>query len=216
MLNFNGLNAIFHAARRRQESTIAFELKQGIGQFVFMMFFADEDDDASRDHLHLLLRRTGVMHTLKMYGSRWKGEFNLFHSALLKLENDVKAELGIQGGSTAFDSVKFFTELNARVPQTLPLVRSIPVVRENREAIKRLRKIVDEATKVYLIGPQHLPEGKAPREKTLRKLYLHIDAPPTQLTEFITLLKQRNMTVSWTDNPARHRPNLAEHKVLRS
>ncbi|AVK24179.1 hypothetical protein CSB85_1894 [Pseudomonas aeruginosa] len=63
--------------------------------------------------------------------------------------------------------------------------------------------MVDQSDKIYLIGPRRLDADRKPREKTLRKLYLHVDGEPAILEQFIQELKRRNMTLAWTDDPER-------------
>jgi hypothetical protein len=64
-----------------------------------------------------------------------------------------------------------------------------------------INTLVDEANRTILKGIIKLPINKSPREKTLRKAYNYIDANPDDISELIELLKNRNITLSWTDNP---------------
>lgn len=197
MFDLNGLNAIYNEALRRDEPTIVFELFDGIGRFVFMMFFSD--DDASKDQLFILLGRTDVLIALKMYGSHRKGHFQVYLS-----ENDelaIKQELGIEGGRHPFNLNTLLARLNAAIPQMLPLADSIAAIQRNRNPINnKLRSVVDDAARIYLIGPKRLTRGR-PREKTLRKLYLYLDAEPHVITQFIEALKHANCTVAWSPSP---------------
>ena len=51
------MREIYSNAIRAKEPTIAFELRNGRGRFLFMMFFS-EDDEESRDALFVFLLRT--------------------------------------------------------------------------------------------------------------------------------------------------------------
>lgn len=50
---------------------------------------------------------------------------------------------------------------------------------------------------------------KSPRERTLRKLYIYTETDPAVVSEFINVLKKKNMTVKWT-TPERDRGILLE------
>lgn len=106
----------------------------------------------------------------------------------------------------AFRLSDFLQKLNQQIPQSLPLNKTIETLRQKKEFFKSepdLRNLVDEASKVYLIGVKHLPPDKRPREKTLRKLYLHIAASSEVIGSFISYLKEANYTVAWTDDPSK-------------
>jgi len=205
--NFSRLAVIYRDAISKKEPTIVFEIEDGVGRFVFMMFFAD--DDESRDQLFILLRRTGVLLSLKMYGNHMNGNFQIY----LNEENyrAIREELNIQGGQNPFDIHRFLNNLNGGIPQELPLSRSVEALRANREAIEgrpELRNIVAEAAKIYPIGPMALPEGRKPDERKLRKLYLHIQASPEVIANFVAILKRTNRTFAWTDDPKKANENI--------
>ena len=69
-VNLTGLNAIYNQALKDDEKTIVFELNQGQGYFVFMMFF--DEDDSSKDKLYVYLKRTNHMLHFKMYANHIK------------------------------------------------------------------------------------------------------------------------------------------------
>lgn len=57
--NLTGISDIYNESIGRSEPTIAFEITQGKGRFVFMMFFSEEDKE-SRDRLFVQLRNTKI------------------------------------------------------------------------------------------------------------------------------------------------------------
>ncbi|MBV8362009.1 MAG: hypothetical protein JO189_29365 [Deltaproteobacteria bacterium] len=204
--NFSGLTPLYHEAVRNNERTIAFETRDGVGRFVFMMFFS-EDDMESHDKLFILLARTNVLIKLKLYGSHRRGDFKAYLTS--KDEKDIRAELDIHGGTHAFNLIRFLTNLNAGFPDHLSLVQRIKTLSEHKDLFQtnQLRETVDDALKVYLVGPRGLPEGHRPREKTLRKLYLYVKGDPAVIAEFISDLKKANKTVAWTDDPRKANNN---------
>jgi hypothetical protein len=198
--NFSGLTPLYREAVENNEHTIAFEIRDGVGRFVFMMFFS-EDDAESYDKLFIYLARTKVLRKLKLYGGHDRGDFKAF----IKPEDEeaIRAELDIHGGVSPFNLVRFLTNLNARFPDHLSLAQKIKTLREHKDFFQTapLRETVDEARKVYLVGLRGLGEDRRPREKTLRKLYLHVKGDPAVIAEFISALKKANKTVAWTDDP---------------
>jgi len=201
--NFTGMREIYSNAIRAKEPTIAFELRNGRGRFLFMMFFS-EDDDESRDALFMFLLKTQVLLQLKMYGSHRKGDFNVYFTDtdILKIRQELELE---QNNTTQFEFQRFLGDLNSQIPANIPFAKQIGTLRENRAIFQndsRLRKVIDEGNKMYCTGPIRLPDNKHPREKTLRKLYLHLDANPQYVHTLIQALKERNWTVGWSDVPS--------------
>lgn len=209
--NLNQLKAVYNDAWRRGEPTVAFELRDGPGRFVFMMFFAQEDEQEAKDQLFVLLGRTQTLLKLKMYGSHRKGDFVVYLND--RDQAAIRLELNLQGGPSPFNLVNFLDKLNFQIPQTLPLQKTVETLRGEKEFFKTnsdLRDLVDEASKIYLIGTRQLPPEKRPREKTLRKLYLHLAADNLTVRDFVGYLKRANCTVAWTDNPARANNDLLQ------
>lgn len=198
--NLNGLKDIYNAAYKRDEPTLAFELRDGKGRFIFMMFFS-QDDDASKDRLFVFLGNTNTLLKFKTYGSHRQGDFKIYVNRFE--EQAIRRELDIQGGAVRFDLPTLLQNLNSQIPHNLPLEKTIDVLRKEKAAFSEqseLRSLVDDAAKIYLIGTVRLPENKRPREKTLRKLYLHLNYSSNTVTEFIAALKMTNHTVAWTDD----------------
>lgn len=200
--DFSGINNVYVAARQNDRQTVVFEVKNGLGVFVFMMFFSD--DDESKDQLFLYLARTARMIGRKMYGRHeiFNPHLNKFEVHLTDQHQQyIREELGLEGGGNAFDFNTFLNALNESIPQQLSLADLQKNCQTHRDAFAHpeLRRVVEEAHKIYLIGPRQLPEGKKPREKTLRKLYLHIQADAGVLEQFIETLKRLNKTLAWTD-----------------
>ena len=201
--NFTGMREIYSNAIRAKEPTIAFELRNGRGRFLFMMFFS-EDDEESRDALFVFLLRTKALLRLKMYGSHRKGDFNVYFAAtdILKIRQELALE---QNDTTRFEFQRFLGDLNSQIPANIPFAKQIGTLREHRAIFQHdshLRKVIDEGNKIYCTGPIRLPDNKHPREKTLRKLYLHLDANPQDVHTLIKALKERNWTVGWSDVPS--------------
>ncbi|MFY3938099.1 hypothetical protein ACOTH9_24030 [Achromobacter xylosoxidans] len=200
--NFSGINQIYVAACKADRKTIVVEVRNGIGIFVFMIFFSDHDD--AKDRLFLYLARTAQMLELKMYGrhSTYEPENNKFEVYFNeKSQNSIREELGLTGMGRAFSFLEFLNALNNGIPQSLSLAELQRNCRAHRQAFARseLRKVVDDAHKVYLIGLKQLGPTQKPRENTLRKLYIHVTAEAAVLDNFIQKLKMQNKTLAWTD-----------------
>lgn len=197
--NFSGLSPLFNESIERDEQTIAFEVQNGRGRFLFLMFF-DNDDSETQDQLFVFLRNTRYMLKLKLYGAHRKGQFDVYVKPWQ--EERIKLELGIgQGQSgTPFDLIRFLTTLNTAFPITVPLPQKIENLRKNWSSIRAdlPERIIKEEDKTVLIGEKRLPEGHSPGERTLRKLYLHTQGNPNDIARLIRCLKAAKMTVAWT------------------
>ncbi|WP_201509268.1 hypothetical protein [Psychrobacter alimentarius] len=196
-----GLKGVFEEAIKRDEPTIVFELNNGLGKFLFMMFF-DSQDDTTKDKLFIFMRNTQRMVKLKLYGNHLKGQFSLYLEEYVK--GWFKEELLIENGNVfnQFDFDNFFNGLNDSIPISIPLQAKIVKIRDlwDEVAPNLPREIVDEDEKTILIGDRALPEGQKPREKTLRKLYLYADGNADDITTLVNNLKRLNRTVAWTKN----------------
>lgn len=205
--DFSGINSVYVAARQDDRQTLVFEVRHGLGIFVFMMFFSE--DDESKDQLFLYLARTSRMIQRKMYGrhSLYEPQSNTFTVYLTDThQNYIRDELGIVGGGdVGFDVEAFLQALNADIPQQLTLADLQDNCKTHKDAFLQpeLRNVIDDAHKIYLIGPRQLPSGKKPQEKTLRKLYLHVNADANVLEQFIAALKKLNKTVAWSADAKR-------------
>lgn len=196
--NLNGLSPIYRDAVFHKEPTLGFEVAQGRGQFVFMMFFSDEDKE-SRDLLFVYLRNTRVMLDFKLYGNHFKGNFWIYIDPAR--ERAMVAELQLGHGDAAFDFENFLHQLNGGFPAQLPLQSTLDTLRAVWPQVRqRLRSVVDEADKTILIGIRRLGE-KNPREKTLRKLHLHTRGDARTIRALVSALKAAHITLAWTNNP---------------
>jgi hypothetical protein len=197
--NFSGLQGIYHQAINDNEKTLAFQINNGNGRFVFMMFFDDTDD--SKDKLFIFLRNINFLVKLKMYGSHRQGIFDVYIKDYI--QEKIIEELQLNGNQGSFSFEDFLIELNTQIPNTYNRINRIQTIRQiwNNLDNNFRNELVDEAERIILKGILHLPMGKSPREKTLRKAYTYIDANPNDISEFIDALKERNITLSWTDNP---------------
>lgn len=195
--NLSGLEAIYNESLRRSEPTLAFEIVHGRGRFVFMMFFSKEDKE-SKDRLFVQLRNTQVFLELKAYGSHRKGDFIIYFK-----EQDEAAiinELMLDGGGRSFNFERFLGELNRQIPNELPLQSKLDKIREVWPQVSpNLVNVVDEADKTNLIGIMKLPEGKKPKDKTLRKLYIHTNGSAEVISNLIDALKDASVTLAWTN-----------------
>lgn len=211
--DFSRINNVYVAAQQNDRQTVVFEVLNGRGIFVFMMFFSE--DDESKDQLFLYLARTARMIQLKMYGRHevhepQKNKFVVYLET--PHQEYIREELGLDGGGKTFDFNEFLGALNAGIPQQLSLAELQAHCRAHCDAFRQpeLRRMVDDVDKIYLIGPRQLGPTQKPREKTLRKLYLHVDAEADVLEEFIAALKRQNKTVAWTDSVKRANGNIRQ------
>jgi hypothetical protein len=194
--SMDGFFGVWSEALKRDEPTVAFELSNGRGRFLFMMFF-DPEDERTKDKLLLFLQNTRYMLRLKLYGAHRKGEFRIY------LEDwqvaRIRSELQLEGSDgIAFDVSRFILALNAKIPASLPLASKIKLLRENRPAYQDdLADILDFYDRTELIGEMRLPPERKPKEKTLRKLYLYSAQSPEDVATYIQQLKRRNCTLSW-------------------
>ncbi|WP_433704171.1 hypothetical protein [Paraburkholderia sacchari] len=196
--SMNGFFAVWFEALDQDEPTVAFEIRNGRGRFLFMMFF-DPEDEKTKDKLLVFLQSTRYMLKLKLYGAHDRGDFRIF------LEDwqveKIKRELQLEGGEgPAFDIAKFLDVLNASIPRSVPLSTKVKLLRENRGAYQDdLADILDFHKRTELIGERQLPPEKKPRERTLRKLYLYSAQSPEDVAAYIVDLKRRNCTVCWRE-----------------
>jgi hypothetical protein len=206
--NLTGLDGIYAAAMERSDPTLAFEIIQGRGRFVFLMFFSPEDKE-SKDKLFLQLRNTRVFLQLKAYGNHRKGDFLIYLSdadqaAILK-------ELQLSNGGPTFSFTTFLEQINNQIPRSLPLQAKLDKIREVWPQIKaNLSKVVDNANKTILMGIKRLPEGKSPQDKTLRKLYVYTNGSADVINNLIHALKTARVTLAWTDRKEVESKSLAE------
>lgn len=199
--NLSGLQNIFNEAVDRDEPTIAFEIINGKGKFLFMMFF-DNEDESTKDQLFIFLRNTTKMVKLKLYGNHKKGQFYLYLKDYHKESFINELLLENNGSFQKFNFNDFFERLNSSIPNTLCLQQKINTLRGSWNDVEDdlPKDIVDDSKKTILIGDRAVPNGKKPREKTLRKLYLYADGNAEDITILIENLKRLNRTVAWTDD----------------
>jgi len=197
--NFNSLTNIYTSAIENNERTLAFQINNGNGRFVFMMFY-DEDDNASKDSLFIFLRNINFLVKLKMYGSHKNGTFDVYINDYI--QEKLTDELQLENNNGHFIFEDFLEALNLQIPHILPLTERVQTLRNVWTNLDNefQRNIIDEADKIILKGIVRLPSSKRPQEKTLRKLYFYVDANPLDISELIDRLKERNITISWTNN----------------
>lgn len=205
----SGLAVLLTQTLRSGERTLVFEVPQGRGRFVFMMFLAEEDIE-SRDKLFIFLRNTKVLLELDLYGSYSRGGTHTY----LK-PDQVRAiidelQLGVASG-VPFELDQFLMELNARIPPSISVEVIVDSFRDVwPEAKGQLRHVVDDSLKTTLIGIRRLPQGQSPREKTLRKLYLHTNGRAAEVASLIRSLKAARITLAWSADPIANSKTFAD------
>lgn len=75
--SLNGLSDIFRELIARNGSTLAFELRNAKGRFLFMMFF-DYEDESTKDIIYIFMKNIQRILTLKLYGNHLKGQFDIY------------------------------------------------------------------------------------------------------------------------------------------
>jgi len=206
--NFSRLKNIYSDAWSKKDPTIAFEIRLGAGCFVFMIFLSKEDSDKN-DRLFIYFRNIETLHQIKLYGYHLGGSFDAYISK--KEEDLIRQELQLQGGGNPFNFNAFLNELNDNIPQFLPPTVKGETLRNTWNYIRDdMKNIIDDADKTILIGLKRLPEESKPRDKTLRKLYLYINGHDNDISDFIEAIKERNITLAWTNDPTRTAKSFAQ------
>lgn len=195
--NLTGLSRIYSEAIGRSDPTLAFEVIQGRGRFVFLMFFSPEDKE-SKDKIFLQLRNTRVFLQLKAYGNHEKGHFLIYISDADQAA--IRDELQLGNGGPPFSFSDFLEQINNSIPPSLPLQAKLDKIREVWPQVKdNLKKVVENANRTTLMGIKRLPEGMNPQDKTLRKLYIYTNGSADVITALINALKKARVTLAWTD-----------------
>lgn len=195
--NFSRLKNVYFDALHSCDKSVAFDVTIGKGQFLFLMFLAEDDE---KDTLFLYMRNTLIMRKLKMYGSHKNGDFKVFISD--EIQERMIAELQLEEGNGNFKFHTFLSQLNENIPVKIKMHQKVNALRNNRDIIKKVA--IDDIDKTVLIGTKILSRGK-PQDKTLRKLYMFTEESESIITEFISNLKKANMTVAWTTEDQRFR-----------
>lgn len=193
--NFSRLKNVYFDGLHSYDKSVAFDVTVGKGQFLFLMFLAEDDE---KDTLFLYMRNTLIMRKLKMYGSHKKGNFKVYISD--EVQERLVAELQLKEGNGNFEFNKFLNQLNEAIPLKVDWTQKVNTLRNNRDVIQNVA--INDIDKTVLIGTKTLPKGK-PQDKTLRKLYMFTEESESIITEFISNLKKANMTVAWTTEDQR-------------
>lgn len=213
--NFTGLHSVFREAIQNHEPTIAFPLVNGRGRFLFLIFIPTDSEGKIKwgaFELFIILSQTQAILSFDLMGQHFhQGDFKIRLT-----ERDlaaIRAELGLDGmgdGGPPFEFERFLAELNTAIPSSLPLERKIEAIQSEDRLVKaHCGKFVDNALKVYLVGPRRLKLPKKPREETLRKLYT-LRADARTIASLVRNLKRLNWTVSWTEKPNGTEGNLED------
>lgn len=197
--DFSNLKPLYDQAMNSPDGSLAFNINNGHGKFLFMMFLSDEDEE-SKDLLYIYMRNTRKIIKLKLYGSHYLGNFKAYISKS-KVDDFVK-ELQLTTHDSSFNFMNFLNELHSSFPDELNFSSKMQTIRDNRDIISSLNAF-DEAKKTILVGLVHLDSNKHPRDKTLRKLYAYTCASAEDIESLILLLKQSNITLRW-EMPGTH------------
>lgn len=198
--DFNKLKNVYSETLQSVDKALAFDLNIGRGRFLFMMFLS-EDDKESKDMLFIFMRNTRIMKKIKLYGNHMKGEFKVYIND--EIQNYFIQELQLEHTGGNFDFMNFLCQINEAIPQKINIADKVRALRDNSDIIKTLN-VIDEADKTVLIGCKKLSVG-TPQDKTLIKLYMYTDSNIEDITEFIRVLKEMNMTVAWTTEESRYK-----------
>lgn len=193
--NFSRLKNVYFDALHSYDKSVAFDVTVGRGQFLFLMFLAEDDE---KDTLFLYMRNTLIMRKLKMYGSHKNGDFKVFISD--EVQERMIAELQLEERNGRFEFNTFLNQLNEAIPLKVDRKQKVNTLRNNRDVIQNFA--INDIDKTVLIGTKILPKGK-PQDRTLRKLYMFTEESESIITEFISNLKKANMTVAWTTEDQR-------------
>lgn len=200
-INFDRLGPIYTSAMKNARGTIAFEVRLQRGVFVFMMFLEQkmdkESSDSPKDILFLFLKKSNHLRKIKLWGSHKNGDFFIYLNK--ELEDAIRRELGIKGAADIpFDFAEFMRSLNDNIPDNVSFDDFRKTLRDNIRAVDTDHTLIDEEEKIYLSALIHLPDNKHPREQTLRKLYLYVDAERDVVDLFIKKLREKNCTLGWS------------------
>lgn len=201
--NLVRIKDVYFEALHSPDKSLAFDISIGKGKFLFMMFLASSDKDA-KDLLFIYMRNTNVLKSTKLYGSHINGEFYMYIKDDLKESLIAELQLEVNGGG--FDFANFLCEINDAIPLAINNNEKVKTFRENKDIIRKLN-VVDESEKTVFIGSKKLSKG-TPREKTLRKLYMYVEADYNTIKDYIDILKMQNKTIAWTT--VEHRDKAAD------
>lgn len=202
IFNFKRLHPAFLEAIGRHEPTLAFTLSEGRGKFSFLLFLTTDSSGKitwGELELFIILATTQGVIRCKLLGNhKIAGDFKI----RLTEENEkaIRAELGIGIAATApaFDLHSFLSKLDGMIPASISLESKMEVIKAERVVIQQhCSAYIDAASKIYLLRAAPLPEGKYPREETLRKLYM-LDAATADIAAMIRHLKKIRWTTYWT------------------
>ncbi len=203
--NLTNLFNIYNQAENETKNYI-FELSIGKGRFLFMNFFSEEDE-SSKDKLFIFMRNTSGFATETLYGNHSKGDFYIYLNS--KLKRKIINELQLKEGDGTFNFMSFMEELNNKIPQVILPEQKGRLMRENKDIIIKTGAI-DEADRIYFGWPAKVSEGKKPRDKTLRKLYMFTDHNPQDIDLFIRILKKVNHTTVWLAEKPKNEYNVQD------
>lgn len=213
--NLTGIHDIFWSAYKSNDEILAFEIVNGRGRFVFMCFFdTSKAKKKMKDTVYIYMTNTRHIISKVMYGSHRYGDYKIY------LDRDERQmfrdELQIEQaqGGREFDFDRFFNDLNAAIPATLPIETKTQVIRTYWYRVSdHVREEIPFYERSVLIGPKKITNGQ-PRYRTLSKLYMFTDGTPETVGKLIHELVKRGITLSWT-TPGRQARSASLTDVMR-
>ena len=149
--NLSGLKGIYNQALNKDELIISFEINNGKGRFLFMMFF--NKGDKKTDKLYIFMRNTQKMLTLKLYGNPYKGDFKFYLNSESMIRIKAELMIGNNNLSHPFTFSSFVEKINSSIPKNLLLEKSIETLRNSWLEIKNYipKNIIDDNKKQSLL-----------------------------------------------------------------
>jgi len=201
--DFRGMAPLYRDALRNNRPDMVFEIKNGRGRLLFLIFFSKEDKHRGKIVLHLILRRTKVLLPERLvYGNHFRdGKFLVYFNR--DAQEAILEELGLEGRSgDGFAWSDFFSAVDGEIPAFIPYQEHVTLLRSVKDEHKEIvAEYIDESTKIHLKGIMRLPGHKRPRDKTLRKLIFCSQGSPADVERLILRLRAVNATLVWSDKP---------------
>lgn len=170
------LTRLFNVYKQAEEETktIIFESHIGRGRFLFMSFFA-EDDESTKDKIFLFLRNKNELVNITTYGNHSKGDFYIYLNKSLK--NKIIDELQLNEGSGSFSFKGFMEQLNESIPENISPDLKVRLMRENKDIINKTG-VIGEAEKIHFLTIKKVSNGTT---QDLRKLYMYTENNPSDI-----------------------------------
>lgn len=200
--NFTGLKDVYSQARQEGRLTFAFTVEDGKGHLSFLVRTPQDKNGEARineSYAILALRGTRRWTRVLLLGNHLRaGNFKVRFST--SFEHAMRAELGVSHASSNRTALEtFLGAINTGIPRGLTDQDWYPAAVEVKEVMgDRWASEIDNPERTHLRSFPHLKPPKRPREKTLLKL-LDCGKPAHETKELIELLREKNMTVAWSE-----------------